>query len=106
MHPLAPLHFQKNPGIVQWCPLCAGQAPPPLLPIEYPCPACPADQVCGSCAPGPQANDPDTTMYLNVGSCPACPAHDTRADWRYKHGNTVKARGGSAAGMLFFFFGC
>ena len=82
----------KNPSIVQWCPLCAGQAPPPLLPFTYPCPVCPTGQVCGSCAPGPQADDPKVTMFLNIGSCPSCPAYDTKADWQFKHAHSVGAQ--------------
>ena len=82
----------KNPSIVQWCPLCAGQAPPPLLPFQYPCPVCPTGQVCGSCAPGPQADDPKVTMFLNIGSCPSCPAYDTKSDWQFKHAHSVAAQ--------------
>lgn len=30
-------------------------------------------------------------MFLNIGTCPSCPAHDTKADWHSKHNGTVRS---------------
>lgn len=81
---------QKNPSVVQWCPVCAGQTPPPLLPFAYPCPSCPADEVCGSCAPGASNEDPSITMFLNIGTCPACAAGDTKSDLHQLHAHSTQ----------------
>ena len=65
------LYVKANPASVRWCPLCAGQAPPPVPPVQLPCPTCPADQVCGSCLAGPQPANDAVTMCVPATMRPA-----------------------------------
>jgi hypothetical protein len=86
---------QDDPNALSWCMLCAGQAVPPLPSAALTCPPCPAGEVCSSCTAG-EAIDPDTTMYITVGTCPAC-SGETKSNLHVLHTQGKKARAQAAS---------